>query len=180
LAAGCLLLSLATGSRFYHLTTTTKEAVVELVAGGDSGVTGKLHIVQGFGHVHITGQIYGLKPGLHGFHVHMNGDLGDNCKAAGGHFNPDENEHSSPVSRSRHAGDLGNIFTLVYAPVTYVSMSDTIITLGDGGARDIAGKAIVVHAGEDDLGRGVGDKAEGSKKTGNAGGRVACGLITLV
>merc|ERR1739838_885827 len=126
LAAGCLLLSLATGSRFYHLSTTTKEAVVELVAGGDSGVSGKLHIVQGFGHVHITGQIYGFKP--------------------------DENEHSSPVSRSRHAGDLGNIFTLVYAPVTYVSMLDKIITLGDGGARDIAGKAIVVHAGEDDLG----------------------------
>lgn len=187
-----------------------QHSVVELVAGGDSGVTGKLHIVQGFGNVHITGQIYGLKPGLHGFHVHMNGDLGDNCKAAGGHFNPDEvichlilqayhalissrhpirvfrinfllqNEHSSPVSRSRHAGDLGNIFTQVLTVVTYVSIKDTIITLGDGGARDIAGKAIVVHAGEDDLGRGVGDKAEGSKKTGNAGGRVACGLITLV
>jgi len=159
-----------------------QHSVVELVAGGDIGVgvEGTLYIVQGNGHVFITGQIYGLRPGLHGFHVHMNGDLGDNCKAAGGHFNPDENEHSSPVSRSRHAGDLGNIFTLVYAPVTYVSMSDKIITLGDGGARDIAGKAIVVHAGEDDLGRGVGDKAEGSKKTGNAGGRVACGLITLV
>jgi len=159
-----------------------QHSVVELVAGGDIGVgvEGTLYIVQGNGHVFITGQIYGLRPGLHGFHVHMNGDLGDNCKAAGGHFNPDEDEHSSPVSRSRHAGDLGNIFTQVLTVVTYVSIKDTIITLGDGGARDIAGKAIVVHAGEDDLGRGVGDKAEGSKKTGNAGGRVACGLITLV
>ena len=59
-------------------------------------------------------------------------------------------------------------------------MVDKIITLGDGGDRDIAGKGIVVHAGEDDLGRGVGDKAEGSKKTGNAGGRVACGIVTLL
>ena len=59
------------------------------MSGGDSGVTGKLYIVQANDHLHISGKIYGLKPGLHGFHVHMNGDLGDNCKAAGGHFNPD-------------------------------------------------------------------------------------------
>ena len=56
---------------------------------------------------------------------------------------------------------------------------DTVITLGDGGDRDVANRAIVVHAGEDDLGLGVGDAAEGSKKTGNAGGRVACGIIKL-
>ena len=59
-------------------------------------------------------------------------------------------------------------------------MLDKIITLGDGSTRDVAGRAVVVHAGEDDLGRGVGDKAESSKKTGNAGARVACGLITLL
>ena len=83
------------------------------------------------------------------------------------------------MSFSRHAGDLGNIFTHGYAPVTYVSLFDKIITLGDGGMRDIAGRAIVVHAGEDDLGRGMGEKAEESKKTGNAGARVACGIIKL-
>eukprot|EP00092_Neocalanus_flemingeri_P008358 GFUD01009012.1.p1 GENE.GFUD01009012.1~~GFUD01009012.1.p1 ORF type:complete len:196 (+),score=46.56 GFUD01009012.1:204-791(+) len=170
-------------SRFYHAPqalTENKRAVVDLVAGGDSGVSGKLYLVGGYGHVHISGQVNGLKPGLHGFHVHMNGDLDNNCKAAGGHFNPDENDHSSPVSLARHAGDLGNIFTLYYSPVTYVSIIDKIITLGDGGERDVAGRAIVIHAGEDDLGRGVGDKAADSKKTGNAGARVACGIITLL
>ena len=55
-----------------------------------------------------------------------------------------------------------------------------MISLGDGGRHDVAGLAVVVHAGEDDLGRGRGDKEEGSKKTGNAGGRVACGIIELV
>ena len=66
------------------------ELVVELVSGGDSGVTGKLFLEQGFGYVHIRGEIHGLKPGPHGFHIHMDGNLDDNCKAAGGHFNPDQ------------------------------------------------------------------------------------------
>ena len=52
-----------------------------------------------------------------------------------------------------------------------------LITLGDDGPNDVAGRAIVVHAGEDDLGRG-GD--EESKKTGNAGARAACGIIKLL
>jgi len=62
---------------------------------------------------------------------------------------------------------------------TFIEIVDDVITLGDGGDRDVANRAIVVHAGEDDLGLGVGDAAEGSKKTGNAGGRVACGIIKL-
>jgi len=139
-----------------------------------------LKLIQGPGHVRIVGIIYGLKPGPHGFHVHMNGDTGDNCKAAGGHFNPNMNEHSAKSSVARHAGDLGNIITPTYSGVTQIGLVDEVITLGDGGSRDIAGRAIVVHAGEDDLGMGVGDKAEGSKKTGNAGARVACGIIKLL
>ena len=62
---------------------------------------------------------------------------------------------------------------------TFIEIVDDVITLGDGGDRDVANRAIVVHAGEDDLGLGVGDAAEGNKKTGNAGGRVACGIIKL-
>ena len=80
----------------------------------------------------------------------------------------------------RHAGDLGNILTHPDLPVTLVHIYDAVISLGDGGTRDVADRAIVIHAGEDDLGRGKGDKAEESKKTGNAGSRVACGIIKLV
>jgi len=158
--------------------TSLTRAAVELVAAGESGVGGSLQLVQGPGHVRILGTVTGLTPGKHGFHVHAKGATGDNCKAAGGHFNPDGVDHSSPLSPSRHAGDLGNI--LADGPNTLLNLVDSYITLGDGGLRDVAGRGIVIHAGEDDLGRGTGDKTESSKKTGNAGARVACGVIKLL
>merc|ERR1711973_626429 len=153
-----------------------KQAVVELEPG-NSNVTGKIYLQSHGTHVSIVGSIFGLTPGLHGFHIHV--DLADSCKAAGGHFNPDMNPHSSPNSLERHAGDLGNIYT-PNSPITLIYKEDSVITLGDGGPRDVAGRGVVVHAGEDDLGQGTGDKAEGSKKTGNAGARVACGIIKLI
>ena len=155
-------------------------SVVELVAGaGDQNTTGSLMLEQGPYGVLVKGEIIGLSPGYHGFHVHMTGDTGNNCKAAGGHFNPDENLHSHPFARARHAGDLGNILTMQGSPLTLVSLVDGVITLGDGGPRDVAGRAVVVHEGMDDLGLGVGLAAVESKKTGNAGARVACGIIKL-
>ena len=51
-------------------------------------VYGKLRLEETSEGVFITGAIFGLKPGLHGFHVHQEGNLLDNCKASGGHFNP--------------------------------------------------------------------------------------------
>jgi len=176
----CLSSAIFPSSRNYYRyeIQDLKQAVVDLVPGS-SNVTGKLYLKSRGNYVSIIGRIYGLSPGLHGFHIHMNGDLDDSCKAAGGHFNPDMNPHSSPDSFERHAGDLGNIYT-PYSPLTLVYKEDSVITLGDGGPRDVAGRGVVVHAGEDDLGQGKGDKAEGSKKTGNAGARVACGIIKLI
>ena len=90
--------------------------------------------------------------------------------------------HGQPALRQSIVGrrSLGNILTLEGSPLTLVSLVDTVITLGDGGERDVAGRAVVVHAGQDDLGQGAGDAAEESKKTGNAGARVACGVIKLL
>merc|ERR1711988_1736652 len=165
----------------FSVQTDPPQAVVELVPGGlDTNITGSLFMEQGRFGVFVKGEIQGLSPGEHGFHVHMTGDTGDGCKAAGGHFNPDDNPHSDPGSEIRHAGDLGNILTWEESTNTWVNLVDNVITLGDGGEKDVAGRAIVVHAGRDDLGRGTGDKAEGSKKTGNAGARVACGIIKLI
>ena len=74
----------------------------------------------------------------------------------------------------RHVGDLGNIQTPVTGP-TLIEIIDTVITLKNGDANNILDRAIVIHAGADDLGQG-GDA--GSASTGNAGARLACGVIT--
>ena len=67
-----------------------RSAYIDLVDANNSGVSGHLSIEQRypFKTVTIHGWIYGLKKGFHGFHVHQKGALGNNCKDAGGHFNP--------------------------------------------------------------------------------------------
>ena len=74
---------------------------------------------------------------------------------------------------NRHVGDLGNIFT-PYNRLTIVQLLDRLITLDKNAENDITGRAFVVHADEDDLGMGGDDE---SLKTGNAGKRLACGIV---
>merc|ERR1719186_32586 len=137
---------------------------------GTGGVLGEITITQGEDELnpnqaHFKGQISGLTPGLHGFHVHAKGDLGDNCKAAGGHFNPEGGNHGSKEAMERHVGDLGNLEAGEDGNIQ-VDMWDHLAVLR--GDNSIIGKAIVVHEGRDDEGEG-GD--EGSLKHGNAGAR---------
>ena len=82
--------------------------------------------------------------------------------------------HGAPTDLVRHVGDLGNILA-DSAGNAHFEMFDPLIALD--GPYSILGRAFVIHSGEDDLGRG-GD--EGSLKTGNAGSRIACGIVTLV
>uniref|UniRef100_A0A0K0DJZ7 Superoxide dismutase n=1 Tax=Angiostrongylus cantonensis TaxID=6313 RepID=A0A0K0DJZ7_ANGCA len=69
----------------------------------------------------VSGRVSGLTPGLHGMHVHQNGNLGNGCLAAGDHYNPFNMNHGSPNARVRHVGDLGNI--VAGLGVLYVSTS---------------------------------------------------------
>jgi superoxide dismutase, Cu-Zn family len=116
--------------------------------------------------------INGLKDGLHGFHVHEYGDLTDGCKSTCSHYNPTNKSHGGRNSKERHVGDLGNISSL--NNISKGHFYDSEISLDIKSIKCIIGRAIVIHAGKDDLGRG---KNEESKKTGNAGSRVACGII---
>ena len=96
--------------------------------------------------------------------------------ASGGHFNPFGADHGSPKSKAtkRHVGDLGNI-KAKKNKTTKVKMTDKLVQLS--GDHSVVGRAVVVHADEDDLGKGGEDD---SKTTGHAGARVACGVIGLV
>uniref|UniRef100_A0A1L8E4Q7 Superoxide dismutase [Cu-Zn] n=1 Tax=Nyssomyia neivai TaxID=330878 RepID=A0A1L8E4Q7_9DIPT len=115
--------------------------------------------------------IDGVPPGPHGFHIHERGDLSGGCGSTGSHFNPDKLHHGAPHDEIRHRGDLGNVVADQNGHV-YTSFSDSVITLN--GFNSIIGRAVVLHEGEDDLGRGTNSD---SRKTGNAGGRLACGVI---
>jgi len=126
--------------------------------------------------VKIEGEIKGLAPGQHGFHVHQYGDRTNGCISAGPHFNPFKKTHAGPQDAERHVGDLGNVEANADG-VAKFSFTDKLISLN--GETSIVGRSLVVHEGQDDLGKGVGDKKEESLKTGNAGARAACGVVGL-
>ncbi|KAG8478882.1 hypothetical protein CXB51_028728 [Gossypium anomalum] len=137
---------------------------------GDTNVGGFIHFTQiPNGITHVQGKITGLSPGLHGFHIHALGDTTNGCNSTGPHFNPLKKDHGAPSDGERHAGDLGNIIAGADG-VAEVSIKDWQIPLS--GQHSILGRAVVVHADPDDLGKGG---HELSKTTGNAGARVGCG-----
>ena len=152
-------------------------SVVKAVAvmRGDGGVSGVVTFEQAAtgGNTTIRGKLTGLKAGLHGFHIHALGDLSDGCKSAGPHFNPTNKTHGAPTDDERHVGDLGNLVAKEGAELS-IDISDHLISLV--GQYSVIGRSLIVHEGEDDLGKG---NTEESKKTGNAGGRIACGVIGI-
>lgn len=120
------------------------------------------------GKLTITAMIDGLAPGRHGFHIHENGDCsGPNAESAGDHFNPGDHPHGAPddAADSRHAGDLGNVMAEDDGTAE-ARLEDAELAL-EGELR-IVGRAVIVHAGADDL---------QSQPSGGAGDPVACGVI---
>jgi superoxide dismutase, Cu-Zn family len=112
--------------------------------------------------VHVTG----LTPGKHGFHIHEFGDCSaPDGASAGGHFNPTGDPHAAPTDEKRHAGDLGNLEANKdgVADLEYVDHKAAL-----DGASSVLGHGVIVHANPDDL---------KTQPTGNAGGRVACGVV---
>ena len=120
------------------------------------------------GGVRITAQLEGLPAGDHGFHIHELGDCsaGDGTSASG-HYNPAGAPHAGPEGAPRHAGDLGNVTADTQGMATY-DRTDRVIRLD--GPDSIVGRGVIVHAGADDL---------ATQPTGNAGARLACGVIGI-
>uniref|UniRef100_A0A185L2K4 Superoxide dismutase [Cu-Zn] n=1 Tax=Acrossocheilus fasciatus TaxID=356809 RepID=A0A185L2K4_ACRFA len=150
-----------------------KKAVCVLKGTGE--VTGTVYFEQenDGSPVKLSGEITGLTPGLHGFHVHAFGDNTNGCISAGPHFNPHDKTHGGPIDSIRHVGDLGNVIAGNNG-VAKIDIVDAVVTLS--GEYSIVGRTMVIHEKEDDLGKGGNEE---SKKTGNAGGRLACGVIGI-
>jgi Cu-Zn family superoxide dismutase len=143
-------------------------ATAVLVATSGSSVSGtlKLHEIED-GMVHITGTVTGLTPGKHGIHIHVNGNCDSpDGMSAGGHFSPTGGKHGSPDAEEHHLGDLGNIEADASGRVE-VDILAHGVSLALMGPKSIDGRAIVIHAKEDDF----------SDPVGNSGARVGCGVI---
>lgn len=149
--------------------STLSAATANLSAASGSLASGQLKLMPMGGGVHITGTIGGLNAnGTHAFHIHEKGDCSAaDASSAGGHFNPAGQPHGRASNPQHHAGDSDNLVANADGSAT-VNAHFNGVVLGGGAANDVVGKAIVVHADPDDY---------TSQPSGNAGSRIACGVI---
>jgi superoxide dismutase, Cu-Zn family len=120
--------------------------------------------------VRIAMALLGLPPGEHAFHVHAVGKCEPPFTSAGPHFNPGQKKHGLNSKGGHHAGDMWNINIPDNGNLT-LTVENKDITLEKGKPNSVyqdGGTAVVIHAGKDDY---VTDPA------GNAGDRIACGVI---
>lgn len=148
-----------------HAVEGLNRGVAVLVPTKGNDVAGTILFEQEKGIVHITGEIRGLTPGLHGFHIHEFGDLRNPQGAsAGGHYNPCGTPHAGPEVEERHVGDLGNV------EANEEGIAKVNAQINGASLHFIFGRSVVVHADADDL---------KSQPSGNAGPRVAVGVIGI-
>jgi Cu-Zn family superoxide dismutase len=108
-----------------------------------------------------------------GLHVHTQGDISDDCKKCGVHYNPTLQFHGD-VSGERHLGDLGNIEIDSNGNSEFIIYFTSFPSVNDILINNFLGRSIVLHDSQDDLGK---EKNTNSVKTGNSGNRIACGVI---
>jgi len=147
----------------------TVKAVITATDAG-AAVLGEVNFVEKGGGVEATAHLAGVPAGMHGFHVHENGSCADAGGAAGGHFNPDRHEHGflpKDGLEGAHAGDLGNITIADDGSGDYSAFLKGL-SLSEG-KYNITGKAVILHEKADNFGQ----------PTGNAGGRIGCGIIEI-
>jgi superoxide dismutase, Cu-Zn family len=158
--------------------TLTAIAGLQDAAGASLGTVTFTDTPEG---LEITIAAVGLPPGKHGLHIHSEGsceastdDAGKEVMhgAAGGHFDPATTEnHAGPEvdSQTGHAGDLPNLEVAEDGSAT-LTFTTTKMTLAEG-ETSLAGRAIMIHANEDNY--------TNEPKNGGSGERIACGVITV-
>ncbi len=148
----------------------TATAIVSGTSVEGPAVTGEVTLVEMNDGLDIMVTLYGVPPGKHGFHIHENGSCAEAGSAAGGHYNPDGVVHGLVVkdgNEHAHAGDFGNIEIDGQGNGSLHFFIPKLTLSGE--KYNVSGRAVILHEKEDDFGQ----------PTGNAGGRIGCGLIVI-
>lgn len=144
------------------------QAVAKLTPTAGNTAAGFVKFMQKGDNIVVLAEVTGLRPNSkHGFHIHDKGDCSKpDGTGAGGHFNPDASAHGSHDGATRHAGDLPNLTADASGRARLRhEISGVRLDLGHYG---IIGRGMIVHAAPDDY---------TSQPAGNAGARIACGVI---
>lgn len=143
----------------------------QLAAGlQGEGVGGAVTLTEtASGAVLVRIEASGFAPGWHGFHFHENGICTGDFESAGGHVAAGLS-HGLASQGGPHPGDLPNIYVHDDGVVRaeFFTRGVTLSQEGDVRLLDDDGAAVVIHAGPDDY---------TSQPSGNAGARVACGVL---
>jgi superoxide dismutase, Cu-Zn family len=162
-AAAASLLALATVSA----AAQTAKATLKNAEGKEVGSAALTQTPAG---VLIKLSVKGLPAGEHAFHVHAVGKCEPPFTTAGGHFNPEKKKHGMMATDGPHAGDMPNLHIPTNGELA-VDVLNAAVTLEKGKANSLfgpEGTALIIHAGKDDY---------KTDPTGEAGGRIACGLV---
>ena len=138
-------------------------AVAHIAPLTDRDISGTVTFTKGDSLVSINGTIEGLKAGKHGFHIHA----GTSCDEPGGHLSPADHAHGAPTEAEHHLGDLGNLVADSSGIAHYETISADILLEGE---NSIVGHALIIHEGTD---------AFLPQPSGDAGSKVACGIVTI-
>lgn len=145
----------------------TAKAALKDASGKDVGTVQLIQTPHG---VLLKMALKGVAPGEHAFHIHAVGKCEPPFTSAGGHFNPASKKHGMEAKEGAHAGDMPNLYVPANGELT-VDVANHMVTLAKGQPNsvfDADGSAIIIHAGADDY---------KTDPTGNAGDRIACGVI---
>ena len=145
--------------------SATATATIEARSG--SSAAGTAVASEKNGAVEIVVDVTGSSAGVHAVHIHEKGDCSaPDATSAGSHFNPTGETHGAPDAEHHHAGDFGNM-TVGADGKGHLVITSKMLTVA-AGANSVVGRAIIVHAKEDDM---------TTQPTGNAGDRIGCGVF---
>ncbi|WP_179352569.1 superoxide dismutase family protein [Winogradskyella vidalii] len=152
------------------MTPNEKKLTVTLAPKNGSNVEGSINFSESDNMVTMVGTITGLEEGKHAIHIHEKADCSaDDGTSSGGHWNPTGQPHGAWGDEAGyHKGDIGNLVADANGRATISKMTDEWCIGCEDETKDVLGKAIIVHIGEDDL---------VTQPTGAAGARIGCAGI---